>query len=173
MNSSPPCPPARRSPHSTASRQVACAGPHAALKEGHCLRDQALAICPPGRADAPDAYAATSLHTLVQMVAGGLGATLLPRLAIDAGIAAGTDIALRQLAGRGAWRTIGLAWRPDSPREADFRAFGRALGEVCGAGNKARGSALEPRWRAATVASAARRGSGNDDVVVGLPAAQR
>jgi LysR family hydrogen peroxide-inducible transcriptional activator len=106
------------------------------LEEGHCLRDQALAICPPTRADAPDAYAATSLHTLVQMVAGGLGATLLPRLAIDAGIAAGTDIALRPLAGRGAWRTIGLAWRPDSPREADFRALGRALGEVCGAGKE-------------------------------------
>jgi LysR family hydrogen peroxide-inducible transcriptional activator len=103
------------------------------LEEGHCLRDQALAVCPPTRADSPDAYAATSLHTLVQMVASGLGTTLLPRLAVDAGVTNGADVTLRPLAGRGAWRTLGLAWRPDSPREQDYRALGRALGEVCGA----------------------------------------
>jgi LysR family hydrogen peroxide-inducible transcriptional activator len=102
------------------------------LEDGHCLRDQALAICPPARADAPDGYAATSLHTLVQMVASGLGTTLLPRIAVEAGVTAGADVTLRPLAGRGAWRTLGLAWRPDSPREQDYRALGRALGEVCG-----------------------------------------
>ena len=63
------------------------------LEDGHCLRDQALAVCGllAGR---PRRYrivfAATSLHTLVQMVAGGLGVTLLPRLAIAAGVTAGT-----------------------------------------------------------------------------------
>jgi LysR family hydrogen peroxide-inducible transcriptional activator len=101
------------------------------LEEGHCLRDQALAVCPPNRVDAPDGYAATSLHTLVQMVANGLGTTLLPRIAVEAGVTTGAEVTLRPLAGRGAWRTLGLAWRPDSPREQDYRALGRALGEVC------------------------------------------
>jgi LysR family hydrogen peroxide-inducible transcriptional activator len=100
------------------------------LEEGNCLRDQTLALCPANRPDAPDSYAATSLHTLVQMVAGGLGVTLLPRIAIEAGVTTGTDIALRPLAGKGAWRTIGLAWRPGSPREAEYKALGRKLGEV-------------------------------------------
>jgi len=101
------------------------------LEEGNCLRDQTLALCGTGRADAPDGYAATSLHTLVQMVASGLGNTLLPRIAIEAGVTAGTDLVLRPLAGKSAWRTLGLAWRPESPREGDFRALGRALAEVC------------------------------------------
>lgn len=102
------------------------------LEDGHCLRDQTLAVCPPARADAADAYAATSLHTLVQMVASGLGAALLPRIAVEAGVTTGADVVLRPLAGRGAWRTLGLAWRPESPREQDYRALGKALGAVCG-----------------------------------------
>ncbi len=99
------------------------------LEEGNCLRDQTLAVCPSSRAD-NDAYAATSLHTLVQMVAGGMGATLLPRIAIEGGVTAGAEVALRPLAGKGAWRTLGLAWRPGTPRAGDYRALGQALGEV-------------------------------------------
>ncbi|HEX9138261.1 MAG TPA: LysR substrate-binding domain-containing protein, partial [Steroidobacteraceae bacterium] len=52
------------------------------LEDGHCLREQALAVCgllAGDKGDGQDSYAATSLHTLVQMVAGGLGVTLLPR----------------------------------------------------------------------------------------------
>src|SRR6185437_8475507 len=75
------------------------------LEDGHCLRDQALAVCGllAGDREAQDGFAATSLHTLVQMVAGGLGVTLLPRLAIAAGVAEGTGVVLRPLAGAGAW----------------------------------------------------------------------
>ena len=103
------------------------------LEDGHCLRDQALSVCGllAGNRDDQDGYAATSLHTLVQMVAGGLGVTLLPRLAIDAGITAGTSVTLRPLAASGAWRTLGLAWRPNAPRAADYRALGPHLMEVC------------------------------------------
>ncbi len=101
------------------------------LEEGNCLRDQALAVCP--AAGAGDAFAATSLHTLVQMVAGGLGATLLPRIAVEAGVTAGAEVALRPLSGKGAWRTLGLAWRPGTPREADYRALAHTLSEVMGA----------------------------------------
>lgn len=102
------------------------------LEDGHCLRDQALAVCGllAGNRD-DDAYAATSLHTLVQMVAGGLGVTLLPRIAVDAGITAGTPVTLRPLAAAGAWRTLGLAWRSNAPRAADYRALGPHLAEAC------------------------------------------
>ncbi|MGA3399085.1 MAG: hydrogen peroxide-inducible genes activator [Acetobacteraceae bacterium] len=106
------------------------------LEEGHCLREQALLVCgllAGERGEALDSFAATSLHTLVQMVASGLGVTLLPRLAICAGVAAGTGLVLRPLAGAGAWRTLGLAWRPKAPRAAEYRALGGRLAQVCAA----------------------------------------
>jgi LysR family hydrogen peroxide-inducible transcriptional activator len=97
------------------------------LEDGHCLRDQALAVCGFARGARPnaqsDGFAATSLHTLVQMVAGGLGVTLLPEMAVRAGIAVGTGVVLRPLSGAGAWRTLGLAWRPNAPRAAEYRAL--------------------------------------------------
>lgn len=105
------------------------------LEEGHCLREQALAVCgllAGERGDAQDGFAATSLYTLVQMVASGLGVTLLPRVAVASGIVAGTGLVLRPLVGTGAWRTLGLAWRPNAPRAADYRALGTRLAQVCG-----------------------------------------
>jgi len=99
------------------------------LEDGHCLRDQALAACGRLRQN-NDAFAATSLHTLVQMVAGQLGLTLLPKIAADAGITAGTGIQLRPLDGAGGWRSLALAWRPGSPRDADFRALGQVLSDA-------------------------------------------
>lgn len=100
------------------------------LEDGHCLRDQALAVCGLLAGDR-DGFAATSLHTLVQMVAGGLGVTLLPQLAIAAGVAGETSIELRPLASADAWRTLGLVWRPNAPREADYRALVTLFSEVC------------------------------------------
>jgi LysR family hydrogen peroxide-inducible transcriptional activator len=97
------------------------------LEDGHCLRDQALAACGMVRHEGAEGFAATSLHTLVQMVAGGLGVTLLPKIAVDAGIAAGTGVEIRPLAGAGAWRTLGFAWRPNTPRAADYRALAPVL----------------------------------------------
>jgi LysR family hydrogen peroxide-inducible transcriptional activator len=91
------------------------------LEEGHCLRDHALSAV--GRAAAgaaDDRFSGTSLHTLVQMVDNGLGLTFLPKMAVDAGIAKGTRVGVRPLEGRGTFRRIGLAWRPTSPRKADF-----------------------------------------------------
>jgi LysR family hydrogen peroxide-inducible transcriptional activator len=104
------------------------------LEEGHCLREQALAVCgllAGERSESLDSFAATSLHTLVQMVASGLGVTLLPRLAVCAGVLAGTDLVLRPVAGAGAWRTLGLAWRPNAPRAGEYRALGARLAQVC------------------------------------------
>jgi LysR family hydrogen peroxide-inducible transcriptional activator len=103
------------------------------LEDGHCLRDQALAVCGllAGDRDGQEGFAATSLHTLTQMVAGGLGVTLLPRIAIAAGVTVGTDIELRPVAGSGAWRTLGLAWRPNTPRAAEYRSLVPLLSETC------------------------------------------
>jgi LysR family hydrogen peroxide-inducible transcriptional activator len=101
------------------------------LEDGHCLRDQALAVC--GLlADGASEFAATSLHTLVQMVAGGLGVTLLPKLAIDGGVINGASVALRPVAGSGAFRTLALAFRPGAPRAEDFRTLAALLRSVMG-----------------------------------------
>ncbi|MGH6930310.1 MAG: hydrogen peroxide-inducible genes activator, partial [Dongiaceae bacterium] len=67
------------------------------LQEGHCLRGHALSACRIGDKQHADAFEATSLHTLVQMVDNGLGVTLLPQLALDGGILKGTDIVARPL----------------------------------------------------------------------------
>lgn len=92
------------------------------LEEGHCLRDHALSACGLPGAAAGDEFAATSLHTLVQMVGGGLGLTLLPNLAVAGGVTAGADVAVRPLAGAFG-RRIALAWRARSPRAEEFRAL--------------------------------------------------
>jgi LysR family hydrogen peroxide-inducible transcriptional activator len=110
------------------------------LEDGHCLRDQALAICGQhglGHGEAAEDYAATSLHMLVQMVASGLGVTLLPRLAVEGGITNGLAIELRPLSGTGAWRTIGLAWRPNAPRAEEYRALLPLIQAACAARGEA------------------------------------
>jgi LysR family hydrogen peroxide-inducible transcriptional activator len=101
------------------------------LEDGHCLREQVLSVCGSNPARAGE-FAATSLHTLIQMVAGGLGVTLVPRLAVNAGITEGTDVVLRQLEGAGGWRTLALAWRPGSPRAAEYRALAPLITAVAG-----------------------------------------
>ncbi len=96
------------------------------LEDGHCLRDHALSACGlPGAATSQE-FAATSLHTLVQMVGGGLGITLLPRLAVAGGVTAGAEVAVRPLAGAFG-RRIGLAWRARSPRAEEFRALAPSI----------------------------------------------
>ena len=72
----------------------------------------------------------TSLHTLVQMVDNRIGMTLLPQMAIDAGILSNTAIQTRPLASPDAKRTVALAWRPSSPRAEEYRLFAKALKEA-------------------------------------------
>ena len=96
------------------------------LEEGHCLRGHALDACMlnPGRARAQ--FEATSLPTLVQMVAAGIGVTLLPELAVDAEVSAASGIRLIPLADNPS-RQIGLVWRTASPRAGEFEALGQAI----------------------------------------------
>ncbi|HYP64058.1 MAG TPA: hydrogen peroxide-inducible genes activator [Acidocella sp.] len=101
------------------------------LEDGHCLRDQVLSVCN-SVAGREQRFAATSLHTLVQMVAGGLGVTLLPRLAVEAGLTSGTGVEIRRLEGAGGWRTLALAWRQGSPKGAEYKALGPMVAQACG-----------------------------------------
>lgn len=91
------------------------------LEDGHCLKDHALAACARTDMRGSTAMLGTSLHTMVQMVDNGLGITLLPDMAVRAGILDGTNIGTRPLAAPDAARTIALVWRRGSPRERDFR----------------------------------------------------
>lgn len=97
------------------------------LEDGHCLRDHALSICRlPSKRDGAD-VTATSLPTLVHMVAGGLGVSLLPRLAIDAGVTSGADVELQAFETPLIGRRIGIAWRTGSPRAAEAKMIGEIV----------------------------------------------
>ena len=96
------------------------------LEDGHCLRGHALDACQLQSELERSQYEASSLHTLVQMVAAGIGVTLLPKLAIDAGIAQGTGITLIPLENQSS-RQIGLVWRQSSPRGKEVDLIGDAL----------------------------------------------
>lgn len=102
------------------------------LEDGHCLKDHALAACSRATFRPDQSVLGTSLHTLVQMVENRIGMTLLPQMAIDAGILAGTSIETRPLASPDARRSIALAWRPSSPRADEYRLLAKALRDASG-----------------------------------------
>ncbi|MDR6127367.1 LysR family hydrogen peroxide-inducible transcriptional activator [Sphingomonas sp. SORGH_AS802] len=97
------------------------------LEDGHCLKDHALAACNRPELRAEATMMGTSLHTVVQMVDHGLGLTILPEMAIQAGILEHTSIVARPLAAEHAVRRIALVWRRASPREPDFRLMADVL----------------------------------------------
>ena len=97
------------------------------LEDGHCLKDHALSACNRPELRAEATMLGTSLHTIVQMVDGGLGMTLLPEMAIDAGILDHTSLAARPLDADNPTRQIALVWRRASPRKKDFRLLAQSL----------------------------------------------
>jgi len=97
------------------------------LEDGHCLKDHALSACNRPELRAEATMLGTSLHTLVQMVDNGLGTTMLPQMAIDAGILAGTGVNVRPLVAEHAHREIALIWRKASPRGKDYALLAEAL----------------------------------------------
>lgn len=99
------------------------------LEEGHCLRDQALAYCAEGRRGGVLGLGATSLATVMQMVANGYGATLVPQVAVSVEVR-DERVKLLRFAPPQPGRTIGLAWRRTSPRKADFTALGEVVTEA-------------------------------------------
>lgn len=100
------------------------------LAEGHCLREHALSACSLQGRSAGAPFEATSLYTLVQMVDNGLGVTLLPELAIAAGLTRGTRVVTRPLGSKAQARRIGLAWRRGTGRADEFRLLAEALSRL-------------------------------------------
>jgi LysR family hydrogen peroxide-inducible transcriptional activator len=89
------------------------------LEEGHCLRSHAIAACGPRRGAWESTVEATSLYTLIQMVEGGMGVTLLPEITLKAGLLKGTRLIARPFAAPAPSRTLALAARRTSPRLRD------------------------------------------------------
>jgi LysR family hydrogen peroxide-inducible transcriptional activator len=97
------------------------------LEEGHCLRDHALEACKLRDSQITVPYQATSLTTIVQMVANGIGITLLPQMAVGAGIASSTDLVIKPFKQAKVTRRIGLMWRKKTPRTVEFRQLGDVI----------------------------------------------
>ncbi|NEB94411.1 hydrogen peroxide-inducible genes activator [Streptomyces bauhiniae] len=106
------------------------------LDEGHCLRDQALEICREagreirGGGVAPVTTTAAGLSTLVQLVAGGLGCTLLPRTAIRLEATRGSKVLTSSFTGPAPSRRIALAMRTAAARSAEYEELAAALREA-------------------------------------------
>jgi LysR family transcriptional regulator, hydrogen peroxide-inducible genes activator len=101
------------------------------LEEGHCLRDQTLAFCGTANRETPTSLAATSLTTVMQMVAHGYGVTLLPEVAAGVELR-DSRVRLLRFAEPEPARTIGLAWRRTSPRRRDVAALGEVITQTLG-----------------------------------------
>lgn len=84
------------------------------LEDGHCLRDQALEVCRLAGADERDGFRATSLETLRQMVAAGVGITLLPALSVQPPVPPSPDVRLLPFDGDAPHRRIAMLWRRSS-----------------------------------------------------------
>jgi LysR family hydrogen peroxide-inducible transcriptional activator len=92
------------------------------LEEGHCLREQALQYCQLAHVQAQQALAATSLTTIIQMVAAGRGITLLPEICAETEVDR-RRVALIPFPEDAPSRTLGLAWRRTSARRSDYLAL--------------------------------------------------
>ncbi|RPE75504.1 LysR substrate-binding domain-containing protein [Vulcaniibacterium tengchongense] len=119
------------------------------LEEGHCLRDQALDVCRMAGADERDGFRATSLETLRQMVAAGVGITLLPVLAVQPPIPASPDVRLLGFRGEAPHRQIGMLWRRSS-------AMGEFLLKLADEFRKLPAQLLQPPVPASSAADAPR-----------------
>lgn len=97
------------------------------LDDGHCLRDQTLAICNAAGACELGDFRATSLATLVQMVEAGVGVTMLPRMAVRTHTHLGDHLRLIPFGAPEPGRTVALAWRETSPVHEHYRLLAEAL----------------------------------------------
>jgi LysR family transcriptional regulator, hydrogen peroxide-inducible genes activator len=113
------------------------------LDDGHCFRSQALELCSTVRAREAE-FRATSLSTLVQMVAGGVGVTLLPALSV-ATEASRAGLRVRPLSSPGAHRTIALVWRKQAPLAPTLRQLAAVMRQAFPATARRRSRALLAR----------------------------
>ena len=97
------------------------------LEDGHCLRDQALAICHAHRGVESSNFSATSLETLRQLVAANMGITLMPELAVAMLEDANPRVRYIPFSGEVPSRTLGLCWRSSSTRAELLADLAKAL----------------------------------------------
>ncbi|MBL8580157.1 MAG: hydrogen peroxide-inducible genes activator [Mesorhizobium sp.] len=116
------------------------------LEEGHCMREQALSVCGSVKPVAMASYGATSLTTLLQMVAHGMGVTLVPEMAIEAA-GAMPDLKIVPFAEPMPERRVCLAWRRNGPMQEEAQALAAIIREVSAQSGPQR-SRQAPRRRA-------------------------
>lgn len=97
------------------------------MKDGHCLRDQAIEVCAAVGVPPATLVTAASVSTLVRMVESGLGPTLLPASALAAEVRPGNGLVARSFVGAQPGRTLTLQWRATSPNGSWFLAIGEVL----------------------------------------------
>jgi LysR family hydrogen peroxide-inducible transcriptional activator len=105
------------------------------IEDGHCLRSHSLQACRIVDPVRNEVFQATSLRTLVQMVAADLGITLMPQIAVDSELASARNVVVRPLSPDKPFRTLVLAWRSTSSRGDEFRLLGNLIRE-CLTGTK-------------------------------------
>src|ERR1700676_3325963 len=99
------------------------------IEDGHCLRTHSLQECRIVDPVRNEVFQATSLRTLIQMVAAELGITLMPQIAVDSELASTRNVVIRPLSPDKPFRTLVLAWRPTTSRGAEFRMLGNLIRE--------------------------------------------
>ena len=102
------------------------------LEDGHCLREHAIDACELRERDAASSFGGTSLFTLAQMTRAGLGATLLPDMAVRDGLAKSAGLKAIPFAKPAPARNIGVAWRRGSGRKEEALALAEILKDVFG-----------------------------------------
>jgi LysR family transcriptional regulator, hydrogen peroxide-inducible genes activator len=102
------------------------------LVDGHCLKDHALAACNRPELRASATMLGTSLHTLILMVDNGLGQTLIPEMAVKAGLLDNTEVDARPLDADHASREIALVWRTNNPRQPEYELLASTMRDLYG-----------------------------------------
>lgn len=100
------------------------------LEKEHCLTEHAVSACKLTDKEKINPFTATSLHTLVQMVANGLGTTFIPQMAIEHGLIDNQNLVVIDPPGQKAYREIGLVWRPSSSRSHTFERLADVVSEL-------------------------------------------
>ncbi|WCE30275.1 hydrogen peroxide-inducible genes activator [Vibrio sp. SCSIO 43137] len=100
------------------------------LENEHCLTEHAVSACKLTEREKINPFTATSLHTLVQMVANGLGTTFIPQMAIEHGLLDNQNLIVVDPPGQKAYRDIGLVWRPSSSRYETFEQLAEVVSEL-------------------------------------------
>jgi LysR family transcriptional regulator, hydrogen peroxide-inducible genes activator len=109
------------------------------MEDGHCLRSHSLQACRIVDPVRNETFQATTLRTLVQMVAADLGITLMPQIAVDPELASTRNVVTRHLSPDRPFRTLVLAWRQTSSRSAEFRILGNLIRDCLTGSGRASG----------------------------------